>query len=177
MEQFIKMVLIIVLTLFLGGCVKQPALQAEKAISEIDTYSKNTEYKPEQSTIQTVENSAEQAEEDTNLSGFNIHIGEKIYFAKFCDTSAAKEFAALLPLTLNMSELNGNEKYYYLDESLTTDSSVPDMIHTGDIMLFGSNCLVLFYEDFSTSYNYTPIAHIEDTNGLKSALGSGDVTV
>ena len=51
------------------------------------------------------------------------------------------------------------------------------MIHTGDIMLYGSNCIVLFYEDFSTSYSYTPIAHIEDTNGLKSALGSGDVTV
>ena len=51
------------------------------------------------------------------------------------------------------------------------------MIHTGDIMLYGSNCIVLFYEDFSTSYSYTPIAYIEDTNGLKSALGSGDVTV
>lgn len=71
------------------------------------------------------------------------------------------------------SELNGNEKYYYL----TTDSNVPDMIHTGDILLFGSSCIVLFYEDFSTSYSYTPIAHIEDINGLKSALGSGNVTI
>ncbi len=75
------------------------------------------------------------------------------------------------------SELNGNEKYYYLDESLTTDSKVPDMIHTGDIMLFGSSCIVLFYEDVSTSYSYTPIAHIEYTNGLESALGSGNVTI
>lgn len=51
------------------------------------------------------------------------------------------------------------------------------MIHTGDILLFGSNCIVLFYEDFSTSYSYTPIAHIEDINGLKSALGGGNVTI
>ena len=51
------------------------------------------------------------------------------------------------------------------------------MIHTGDILLFGLNCIVLFYEDFPTSYSYIPIAHIEDTNGLKSALGSGDITI
>ncbi len=51
------------------------------------------------------------------------------------------------------------------------------MIHTGDILLFGSNCIVLFYEDFSTSYSYTPISNIEDTNGLESALGSGNVTI
>lgn len=44
-------------------------------------------------------------------------------------------------------------------------------------MLFGSSCIVLFYEDFSTSYSYTPIANIEDTNGLESALGSGNVTI
>lgn len=106
-----------------------------------------------------------------------ISVGEHSFTAALADTKAAEEFAAFLPLTMNMSKLNGNEKYYYLDDSLSADSKVPDMIHTGDIMLYGSNCIVLFYEDFSTSYSYTPIAHIEDTNGLKSALGSGDVTV
>lgn len=106
-----------------------------------------------------------------------ISVGGQSFTAALADTKTAEEFAAFLPLTMNMSELNGNEKYYYLDDSLSADSKVPDMIHTGDIMLYGSNCIVLFYEDFSTSYSYTPIAHIEDTNGLKSALGSGDVTV
>ena len=106
-----------------------------------------------------------------------ISVGGQSFTATLADTKAAEEFAALLPLTMNMSELNGNEKYYHLDESLTTDSKVPDMIHTGDIMLYGSSCIVLFYEDFSTSYSYTPIANIEDTNGLESALGSGNVTI
>ena len=106
-----------------------------------------------------------------------IGVGGQSFTATLDDTKAADEFATLLPLTMNMSELNGNEKYYYLDEALTTDSKVPDMIHTGDIMLFGSNCIVLFYEDFSTSYSYTPIANIEDINGLESALGSGNITI
>ena len=173
MEQLIKMLSIIVLIFFSSGCDKQ----TENAVSEIYTDSENAEDSAEQSTSQTVESAAEQAEENTNLSGFNIHIGENIFYAELYDTAAAEEFTKLLPITIDMTELNGNEKYYYLNETLTTDSKVPDMIHTGDIMLFGSNCIVLFYEDFSTSYSYTPIVHIEDTNGLESALGSGNVTI
>lgn len=173
MEQLIKMLSVIVLILFSSSCDKQ----TENAISEIYTDSENAVDSSEQSANQTVEGAAEQAEKNMNLSGFNIHIGEDIFYAELYDTATAEEFAKLLPITIDMSELNGNEKYYYLDEALTTDSKVPDMIHTGDILLFGSNCIVLFYEDFSTSYSYTPIAHIEDINGLKSALGSGNVTI
>lgn len=39
-------------------------------------------------------------------------------------------------------------------------------IHAGDIMLYGASCLVLFYEDFNTSYRYTPLGYIEDPDGL-----------
>ena len=173
MEQLIKILSVTVLILFSSSCDKQ----TENAVQEIYTDSENTEDRAEQLTSQTVESAAEQAEENTNLSGFNIHIGEDIFYAELYDTAAAEEFTKLLPITIDMSELNGNEKYYYIDEALTTDSKVPDMIHTGDIMLYGSSCIVLFYEDFSTSYSYTPIAHIEDTNGLKSALGSGNVII
>lgn len=37
-------------------------------------------------------------------------------------------------------------------------------------MLWGNNCLVLFYEDFTTSYSYTRIGKIVDVDGLISAL-------
>lgn len=60
------------------------------------------------------------------------------------DNEAARAFAARLPLTLDMSELNGNEKYFYLDESLPTASYRPGTIQTGDLMLYGSSCVVLF---------------------------------
>lgn len=99
------------------------------------------------------------------------------FTASFSDTKAAEEFKAMLPLTLDMSELNGNEKYFYLDSRLTADSENVGQINSGDIMLYGSNCIVLFYESFGTPYSYTRIGHIEDPSGLESAVGKGGVTV
>lgn len=93
------------------------------------------------------------------------------------ENDGAEALKTRLPFTLDMSEMNGNEKYYYMDESLPTESAVPNEIHTGDLMLYGSDCLVLFFEDFSTSYSYTPLGYMEDPQGLRETLGDGDVKV
>jgi hypothetical protein len=44
-------------------------------------------------------------------------------------------------------------------------------------MLYGDNCVVVFYETFTTTYQYTPIGHITNPKGLKEALGIGSVTI
>ena len=44
-------------------------------------------------------------------------------------------------------------------------------------MLYGSKTLVLFYQSFSTSYNYTKLGTIDDATVLTTALGSGNVVV
>jgi len=106
-----------------------------------------------------------------------VIIGDKTYTATLADNATAQAFKNLLPLTLNMSELNGNEKYNYLSTSLPHNASCPGTINAGDIMLYGSSCVVLFYETFSTSYSYTRIGSIDDPAGLASALGSGGATV
>ena len=69
-----------------------------------------------------------------------------------------------------MTELNGNEKYFYLDDALPTDASRPDGIRAGDLMLYGSECIVLFYESFSTAYSYTPIGRVQNPEGLTEAV-------
>ncbi len=80
-------------------------------------------------------------------------------------------------MTLNMKDLNGNEKYFDLPNNLPTNASNPGTIQAGDLMLYGSNTFVLFYKSFSTSYNYTRLARIDNPTGLAAALGSGNVTV
>ena len=105
-----------------------------------------------------------------------LKIGNSTFTATLADNATAQAFAAMLPMSLSMSELNNNEKYVYLDQSLPVQASSPGTIQTGDIMLYGSSCVVLFYKTFSTSYSYTRIGRVDNPDGLASAVGSGSVT-
>jgi len=106
-----------------------------------------------------------------------VVVGDKVFPATLADNATAEAFKALLPLTLDMTELNGNEKYNYLSTNLPAAATNPGTIHEGDIMLYGRSCVVLFYKTFSTSYSYTRIGAIDDPTGLAAALGDDDVTV
>ena len=44
-------------------------------------------------------------------------------------------------------------------------------------MLYGSDCLVIFYENFDTPYSYTRIGKIDNVDNLKDVLGNGNVNV
>ena len=80
-------------------------------------------------------------------------------------------------MTVNMKELNGNEKLYRLPSDLPTNPSNPEKIKNGDLMIYGSNTVVLFYKTFPTSYSYTKLGRIENPTELASAVGSGNVKV
>ncbi|MDO4556359.1 MAG: cyclophilin-like fold protein [Lachnospiraceae bacterium] len=106
-----------------------------------------------------------------------IRINKKNYSAQIYNTKAGKAFLKMLPLTLTMSELNGNEKYHYMDKNLPENEKSIDKINTGDLMLYGNDCLVLFYKTFSTSYDYTKLGFIENPSGLAAAVGKGSVKI
>ena len=110
-------------------------------------------------------------------TSINIIVGGQTFTATLANSETGKAFAALLPMTVTMNELNGNEKYHYLSSSLPTAAYQPGTIHAGDLMLYGNNCVVLFYETFNSSYSYTPIGSIDNPSGLAAALGSGNVSV
>lgn len=121
-----------------------------------------------------LENKNEGGEESMRL---NIKVGDKNFTATLESNNTTKSLLEKLPLTISMSELHGNEKYYYFNESLPTNSERIGNINTGDLMLYGSDCLVLFYKSFSTSYSYTRLGHIDNPQGLADAVGNGNITV
>jgi hypothetical protein len=110
-------------------------------------------------------------------NGITIRIGDRVFAATLSDNATVDAFKKLLPLTVTMTELNGNEKFAELPVSVPARESRSPSIHTGDLMLYGSSTLVLFYESFTTRYRYTKIGQVDDPAGLKVALGSGSVAV
>lgn len=115
--------------------------------------------------------------EGNAMPQLKIEAGGQTFTATLLDNPTTRALLDRLPMTISMSELNGNEKYYYFPESLPTNSQRPGNIHVGDLMLYGSDCLVLFYESFSSGYSYTRLGTVDDPNGLAAALGSGSVKV
>ena len=79
----------------------------------------------------------------------------------------------MLPMTLDMPDLNGNEKHVRLPRSLPANAERPGTIRTGDVMLYGNDTLVVLYETFDSSYSYTRIGRIADSGDLAQTLGQG----
>ena len=121
----------------------------------------------------TVEKNKSQDNSNEVLSSVKAQINGEEYIINLEDNETAKKFVKLLPKEFNMSELNGNEKYIYLDNALPTNPVNIKKINSGDVMLYGDNCLVIFYKSFDTSYSYTKIGHIDNLPDL----GNGNISV
>ena len=104
-------------------------------------------------------------------------IGSQRFAVTLEDNPTARAFAQLLPATFAMTELNGNEKYVHLPGTLPSKPVRPGTIRTGDILLYGNNSVVVFYETFHSSYSYTRIGRVAESDGLAKALGPGNPRV
>ena len=106
-----------------------------------------------------------------------ISIGTKTYNATLFANKTTEALKAMLPLNLDMTDFNSNEKKFDLPVNLPTNIEEIGTIQEGDILLWGNNTIVLFYKDFKTEYRYTKIGKIDDASGLAAVLGSGNVKV
>ena len=106
-----------------------------------------------------------------------ISVGEQIFYANLENNSSTQELIKKLPLEVEMTELNGNEKYYKFVENFPSDDKKISEIREGDLMLYGSSYLVIFYKNFSTSYSYTRLGKIENPANLSEILGDGNIRV
>ncbi|OAB50932.1 cyclophilin-like fold protein [Pseudomonas thivervalensis] len=122
-------------------------------------------------------NEAASAASLTQNTGMWMTVGEQRFAITLADNAAARALVASLPLTLDMSDLNRNEKYAILPQALPTQASKPGTIHSGDLMLYGPDTLVVFYTNFVSAYAYTRLGCVEDTARLAQALGRRGVQV
>ena len=106
-----------------------------------------------------------------------ITINKAVFIATLYDNPSANAFKAMLPLTIDMTELNGNEKYYNFPNTLPINAVVGGDLKVGDLVLYGNNVLVLFYKNFNTSYRYTKLGYVDTPVGLAAALGAGNGVV
>lgn len=152
-RKFISLAVVLTLILCAAGCGKIPS-------------------KPNSDNGTSVEkmSAAENAETVKNMY---VNIDGTDYIIYLEDNAAVRALKDKLPTECDMKELNGNEKYVYLNCSLPTAPSKPDRINAGDVMLYGDSCLVIFYKSFKTSYTYTKIGHIENLPDL----GKDDIKV
>lgn len=104
-------------------------------------------------------------------------VGERRFSITLAENEAARAFASLLPLALNMPDLNGNEKHVKLPKALPANASRPGTIRNGDLMLWGSDTLVVFYLTFDSPYSYTRLGRIDDPAALPQVLGRGEVRI
>ena len=135
--------------------------------------SKKDETNNQNNSTNQQESNSESNNSNEVIKSVKAIINGKEYVINLEDNETANSFANLLPQELNMSELNGNEKYIYLDTTLPTNSFNPKRINAGDVMLYGDNCLVIFYKSFDTSYSYTKIGRIDNLPNL----GNDSITV
>ena len=112
-----------------------------------------------------------------NMQNIIITIENKKYEAILYDNSTTKELIKKFPITITMSDLHENEKYHNFSKRFPTSSKSVGNVNKGDIMLFGDNCLVIFYKSFSTRYKYTKLGYIKNTEDLENSFGKGDISI
>lgn len=159
-----------ILFLMIGALISLTACAGNPASREMQNQ------EPKSRETDEVQEKSVQEEADMNTE-IMVAVNDRQFKAELNDSEAARQFYQMLPLSVDMKELNGNEKYYIFPKGLEAHDENVESIETGDIMLYSADYLVLFYEDFKTSYAYTPLGKITDVDGLQEAVGSGDVTI
>ena len=185
-------ILVLVLTLVVSGCGKQPVSEsptgelesAEAFVSEQidDATSEEQAASETESVNEPSANEDEATQEDTREdieAMLQMRIGDTAVTVEWEDNESVQALRDLCtdnPLTIQMSMYGGFEQVGSIGQSLPRDDQ-QTTTGAGDIVLYSGNQIVVFYG--SNSWAYTRLGHITDQNaaGMSELLGNGDVTI
>ena len=117
--------------------------------------------------------------QENTMNRLTMYIGETEVEVEWEDNRSVEELKRLCfsePLEIRMSMYGGFEQVGPVGTKLPSDD-VQTVTQAGDIVLYASNQIVVFYG--SNSWAYTRLGHITDRSAeeMEQLLGSGDVTV
>ena len=117
--------------------------------------------------------------EEANEKMLRMTIGDTDVAVDWENNESAEALKALCengPLVIRMSMYGGFEQVGPIGTSLPSND-VQTATSAGDIVLYSSDRIVVFYG--SNSWSYTRLGHItdRDASGMAALLGNGDVTV
>ncbi len=130
------------------------------------------------STVESTQTASEVTQNETKATEMKIkiNVNGNTFSATLEDNTAAKEFYEIIKaegLTVEMSDYSGFEKVGSLGRTLSAND-VQTRTKSGDIVLYNSSQLVMFYG--SNSWSYTRLGRIDNLSGWEDALGSGNIT-
>lgn len=154
-----KIIVLLIIGMILAGCQSN-----DSSINNQDSNRINS----------THEQISDNVEEQNETMEMIMTINNQDFVVLLDKNETTEALVKQLPMTITMEDLNSNEKYYYTENSFPTDAQSIGKIEAGDFMLFGDDCLVLFYENFSTSYTYTRLGKIEDVENFLKLINQED---
>lgn len=190
MKKQMTLVLAVLMMFFLVACGREN-VPSENEMNTIET--ENTQSEAEENESEDVSELPSEEDEntqaDTNTDStdafgqedtemkLQIEAGSSTFTATLEDNEAVTAFVEMLedePIIIEMDDYSGFEKVGSLGTSLPASNSQMTT-QAGDIVLYNSSQIVMFYG--SNSWSYTKLAEVDDLTGWEDALGSGSVTV
>lgn len=106
-------------------------------------------------------------------------VAGQIITAALEESQSARDFFAMLPLTLPLEDYAGTEKIAYLPQRLTTQGAPKGMDpQVGDITYYAPwGNLAIFYRDFGYSAGLIKLGHIESGLAHLTAVPATSITI
>lgn len=99
-----------------------------------------------------------------------ISVGDKVFVGELAETQAANSLAEMLPMTLGMGDWKSAAKSFVLPSALPEEPEAFSALEPGQLVLGDNGELLLFYEEYPQGGEYTPLAVVENPEGLADAL-------
>ncbi|MCD8120722.1 MAG: hypothetical protein LUE65_00570 [Clostridiales bacterium] len=190
-EKMLSVMFIVAMVFVLAACGSAQAAEETSAMSltETDNMEIATEEMEENGTESDTDHSEGNEEalipesetddltQEEDAMKMNVQVGNSTFTATLESNEAVNALIEMMEsgsITIRMSDYAGFEKVGALGTSLPASDS-QTTTQAGDIVLYSSNQIVIFYG--SNSWAYTRLGHIDDLTVWEDALGSGNVEV